>query len=144
MWKRHTPGKRSRLTVIAVSRNEAADPADSIADRGRRTCNVQHGQHADAVSPPQEEQHGDAGDESAEPGESLAKPHKEIHEPRAEAPQPAKALQESGKIRDRPLQNRKVQPIDWSINYVPQLASDDAREGHTEDNGVRIDLELAP
>src|SRR5947209_6977808 len=122
VWKRHAPGNSRGFAIISITGDQASDSSDCVTDGGRRTANIQHGQHADAVFARQQQQGGDAGGEASEPGKAGAQPVKPFH---------AEEL-------------AKADAVIWGVNYVPQLGPDYARNSGINNDGLRINLQVAP
>ncbi len=120
--KCHAPRQSCWAAVVAVARNEAANAPHGIAHRGSRARNIEHGEHAHAVTPRKVEQRRDSCHESAEPGKPAAEP---IHQ------------------RTEAVQSFSVKAVNRRINDVPDFCAHNAGYRNKGHNVVSIDTQFA-
>ena len=70
MRKAHTPGQGCRLTVVSISRSEAAKAAHRVSDGGGRGSQVQHAERSNFVDSSLPHQRQNSGDKTAKPREA--------------------------------------------------------------------------
>ena len=145
----HAPRQRGVNAVVAIAGQQAADPADAIADSRCGRGQIEHPDRAnarawdgagifdglpsgtfEACALALHDQHGDAGEHAAEPGKAVPKPLKKAqHNVQGVMPTGA------GNIVKRQLKLVKV------LQLMPHLCANHARDDNECDNiqCVRID-----